>query len=157
MAIKRKIGHIMKYSKLLLIVACFLSFAVAIFQAVISFSPSWSEYFGAPEELISNQLLLIVAGIVASLVFFVFGVFALSAVGRIRPLPFLKMGLLGIGGIYTIRGLVFLPILLKTAQNPQLPNTVPPDGLESSLVSLFIGIIYLSGTISGWKDIPFKN
>ncbi len=147
----------MKYSKLLLIVACILSFMVAIFQAVISFSPSWSEYFGAPEELISNTTLLIVTGLAASLVFFIFGIFALSGAGRIRSLPFLKLGLLGIGGVYTIRGLVFLPILLKTADNPQLPSSVPSAGLESSLVSLFIGVIYLTGTISGWKSIPFKN
>jgi hypothetical protein len=147
----------MKYTKQLLMVACILSFAVAIFQAVISFSPSWSEYFGAPEELIANASLLIVAGIGASLVFFIFGVFALSGAGLIRQLPFLKLGLLGIGVIYTIRGLVFLPILLKTVENPQLPSSVPPTGLESSLVSLFIGIVYLSGTLSGWKSIPFKN
>jgi len=90
-------------------------------------------------------------------VFFVFGIFALSGAGSIRPLPFLRLGLLGIGGIYTIRGLTFLPLLFRTVGNQHLSNSVPPAALESSMVSLFIGLISLAGTISGWKSLPFGN
>jgi len=147
----------MKFSKQMLIIAGFLSFSVAIFQTVISFSPTWSEYFGAPKELVTNIPLLIVAGVAAGLVFFFFGLFALSGAGSIRPLPFLKLGLLGIGCIYTIRGSVLFPLLFKIMGNQQLSSSDPPAAIQSSLVSLFIGLIYLTGTISGWKSLPSRK
>jgi len=40
----------MKISKIFLLAAGILSFSVALFQAVITFSPAWSRYLGAPEE-----------------------------------------------------------------------------------------------------------
>jgi len=39
------------------------TFILAVFQAVISFSPSWSLYFGAPKELTAKPDLLLAAGL----------------------------------------------------------------------------------------------
>jgi hypothetical protein len=144
-------------SRQMLRVAGGLSFAVAIFQAVISISPSWSLYFGAPEKLVSNILMLYVAGFAAAVIFIVFGLYALSGAGYIRPLPLLRLGLLGIGGVYTLRGLLAIPLLLIMTGILQSTENVPSPALVSSLVSLFIGVLYLAGTMLGWRELPSRT
>jgi NitT/TauT family transport system substrate-binding protein len=84
----------MMISKLVLKIGGVLSFAVAIFQAVITFSPSWSLYFGAPEKLVSNRPMLHVAGLTVAVIFVVFGLYGMSGAGSIRPLPLLRLVLL---------------------------------------------------------------
>jgi len=152
-----------KISKQLLLVAGVVSFTVALFQVVITFSPSWSRYFGASEELVSNIPLLYAAGFIAALFFGVFGLYAISGAGYIRPLPLLRLGLLGISCLYLLRGLLFIPIVLMMAGYIQFSEPVPTTGLASSLVSLLIGLVYLAGTLGNWnalqpvkKDKPFS-
>lgn len=87
----------MKSSKHMLIFAGGLSFSVALFQAVITFSPEWSKYFGAPEVLVSNLPLLYAAGLAAAVIFGIFGLYAMSGAGYIPPLPLLRFGLLMVG------------------------------------------------------------
>ena len=144
-------------SKQLLSVAGILSFLVAIFQAVISFSPSWSIYFGAPEELAANKQMLIIGGLAFAVIFAIFGLYALSGAGHVRPLPWLWLGLLGIGGVYTLRGLFVIPLIFIMAGIYQISESIPPTALPSSLVSLFIGVLYLAGTIYGWRDLPTRT
>ena len=145
---------VMMTPKGLLGIAAGLSFAVALFQAVISFSPSWSLYFGAPEELAANFPMLCVVGLIAAMVFAVFGLYGLAGAGRIRPLPLLRPGIVVIGGIYTLRGLLIVPLLLNIMGIFQSSESVTRQGLASSLVSLFIGVLYLTGAILGWRELP---
>ena len=148
----------MTISKQLLSVAGILSFSVALFQAVITFSPAWSRYFGAPEKLVSNIPMLYVAGFTAAVFFSVFGLYAMSGAGHIRPLPLLRIGLLVICVLYILRGLAAIPILLVMTGYVQYSKPIPETGLGSSLVSLIIGLIYLAGTIGSWHNLkPFKN
>ncbi|MFZ5866440.1 MAG: hypothetical protein ACOYXY_11220 [Thermodesulfobacteriota bacterium] len=143
----------MKFSKQLLLLAGILSFLVAIFQAVVTFSPEWSLYFGAAEELVSNLPLLYVTGFLAAALFGIFGLYALSGAGYMRHLPLLRWVLLGIGFLFTLRGLLVIPIILITAGYLQSAKPVPTTGLVSSLVSLFIGLLYLAGTIGSWRSL----
>ena len=143
----------MKVSKQLFLLAGILSFLVALFQAVVTFSPAWSLYFGAPEKLVSNVPLLYVTGFVAALMFGIFGLYGVSAAGYIRYLPLLRWVLLGIGLLFTLRGLLVIPIILITAGYLQSSKPVPTTGLVSSLVSLFIGLLYLAGTIGSWRSL----
>ena len=143
----------MKISKLLLRIAGGFSFAIAIFQAVISFVPSWSLYFGAPPELVSNPMILIVSGLVAAIIFAIFGLYALSGAGDIPPLPLLRVALLGIGGIYTLRGLLLVYQLLVIEGILQSNETFPSQMVISSLVSLIVGLLYLSGSLTGWHEL----
>jgi hypothetical protein len=147
----------MTISKQLLRIAGVLSFAVAIFQAVISFVPSWSLYFGAPKELVSNATILIIAGLLATIVFVIFGLYALAGAGDVRILPLLRLGLLGIGGVYTLRGLLLIPQLLTMAGILQFNESFSSQMLASSLISLLIGLLYLAGSIVGWRELPSKN
>jgi hypothetical protein len=147
-------------SKQLLKIAGGLSFAVAIFQAVISFSPSWSLYFGAPEKLVSNLPMLYVAGLIAAVIFGVFGLFGLYALAgarTIRPLPLLRLGLAVIGGVYTLRGLLVIPVLLIRGGILQSSAVIPPQASAASLISLFIGVLYLAGTMLGWRELPSRT
>jgi hypothetical protein len=140
----------MSVSKKLFIIAGGLSFAVALFQAVITFSPAWSRYFGAPAELVANIPLLYASGLIAAVFFAGFGLYALSGAGYIRPLPFLRLGLIGISGVYTLRGLFLIPQFLAMAGFVPVSEAVPIQGVASSLVALSIGLLYLAGTIGCW-------
>ncbi len=148
----------MKISKLLLRIAGSFSFAIAIFQAVISFVPSWSLYFGAPPELVSNPTILIISGLVAAIIFGIFGLYALSGSGDIPPLPLLRVGLLAVGCIYTLRGLLLVFQLLVIGGILQSDETFPSQMVISSLVSLIVGLLYLSGSLMAWRDLqPVKK
>jgi hypothetical protein len=147
----------MKMSKFFLETAGMASFAIALFQAVIFFSISWSRYFGAPEVLLFDPMVLILVGFVIVVIFIIFGSYALSATGRIRRLPFLRSGLLIIGSIYTLRGLIFIPVFLGNAGILQTSTTFPAKDIISSAISLIIGILYLTGTIGYWSALPSQG
>lgn len=132
--------------------AAALSLVVAIFQALISLSPSLSLYFGAPAEVAANRGLLLVMGEAAAVIFLIFSLYAFSAAGRIRPLPLLHLGLITITALYILRGLLFIPALLILMG--WLEGQIPIQALFSSLVSLDIGVVYLLGVSLNWQDIP---
>jgi hypothetical protein len=139
-------------SKQLLLAAAALSFAIALFQAVLSFSPSLSSFFGAA-ELAANPLLLLVTSLAATMVFALFGLYALAGASTIRRLPLLRTGLLVIGVIYTLRGLFLLPELLPMTGVLPAPGPVPPQAVLSSLVALATGLLYVLGTLASWKRL----
>jgi hypothetical protein len=144
----------MNLSKVFLDLAAMSSFTIALFQAVIFLSISWSRYFGAPEILLFDPMVLILVGFVIVVIFIIFGLYALSATGRYRPLPFLRPGLIAIGVIYTLRGIIFVPMLLGNSAILQTSTTFPTKDIISSAISLIIGILYLTGTIGCWSILP---
>jgi hypothetical protein len=137
----------------LLMIAGSLSLAVAVFQAAIVFSVPVSRYFGAPEELLANPLMLIVAGLFMAVVFGLCGLYAFSGAGSLRRLPLLRLGLIVIGIVYTWRGIVVFPLLLVLLGYIQTPAPLLPQALASSAVSLVIGILYLAGAIGNWRNL----
>lgn len=139
-------------SKQLLLAAALLSFAIALFQAVLSLSPSLSSFFGAA-ELAANPLLLLVTSLAATMVFALFGLYALAGASTIRRLPLLRTGLMVIGAIYALRGLLLFPELLVMVGVLSAPEPVPPQAVLSSLVALATGVLYLLGTVASWKRL----
>ncbi len=143
--------------RLLLIAGCF-SLAITLFQAVVSFSPAWSLYFGAPPEIVANRWLLLVSGEIAAIIFGIFGLYGLSGAGLVRRLFLLRVGLVTISGIYILRGLIIIPELLIVRGILPSSEVVTPQGLISSLVSLAVGLIYGIGTLGAWRDLnPNKD
>lgn len=131
----------------ILIIAGTGSIITAVFQTVISFSPSMSLYFGAPKDLVEYNLLLIISGLLFSIVFLVFGLYGYSGGGLIMKLPFLRAGLFVIGIIYSLRGIILfkqLSVVLKIFPSEEI---IAPQLFLTSFVSLLIGILYLSGSI----------
>lgn len=142
-----------KFEQILLL-ASLLSFSIALFQAIIGFSPSLSLYFGAPETLVTNNNLLIIVSFLVAGILTVFGFYALSGSGRIRPLPWLKQVLALISGIYILRGLLLVPEFLVLIGVFHISIPIAPQFFIFSLGSLLIGLIYLTGTIGGWNKLP---
>ena len=147
----------MKNHNIFLLTAGVLSLAVAVFQAVISFVPSWSAYFGSGETLASNPTLLLTAGLIVTVLFAIAGLYGLSGAGVIRRLPLLRTGLIVITLVYIYRGILFIPQFLVTIGALPSPEPIPLQYLLSSLVALIIGLLYLVGLIVGWKMISPKK
>ncbi len=147
----------MNISKFILVLAAILSFGVALFQAVISFVPEWSAYFGAGDVLVSDPMLLLVAGLVVTILFAITGLYGLSGAGVIRRLPLLRTGLVVITLVYIYRGVLFIPQFLVTIGAQPAPEPMPLQYLLSSLVALVIGLLYLVGLVAGWKVISPKR
>lgn len=147
----------MKKFKRILAFAGVLSFAVALFQAAIGFSPSLSLYFGAPEALVTNLYALIIVSLIIAAIIALFGLYAISGAGYIRTLPWLKQILVVISGIYILRGLLLIPELLVVMGVFHISIPVAPRFVVFSLGSLLIGLIYLIGTVGGWHTFPSKK
>lgn len=88
--------------------------------------------------------------IVVAIFFFVFGIYALSADGKIRKLPFTKPIIFLIAGVYLLRGFGELIYDIKIQQANQMLET------SYSLVAVLIGLLFLIGGIRKWKLIT-KN
>ena len=137
--------------KLWLIIAAGFSFFMAACQMFISLSPAAAAYFGAPPPLLEDRSQLLLWGMAAVLVLVVFGLYALSGAGRIRRLPLLLIGLIGISCLFLLRGMfLVLDVLVVLGI---LEGELLVQGTISTLVFLGAGIVYAVGTALNWKDI----
>lgn len=84
--------------------------------------------------------------IFVAIVFFIFGLYGLSADNKFRKLPFLKLGIFTISGIYLLRGLGELIFDMKMQQASNFLETT------YSLFSVFIGLLFLIGGFKKWKN-----
>ena len=141
--------------KLWLKVAAGLSFFMAICQAVISLSPAAAAYFEAPPALLENRLQLFLIGEGATLIFAIFGLYALSGAGSIRHLPLLRLGLIGISSLYLLRGLFFILTVLTLLGI--LEGEILIQGVISHLVFLAAGIAYTVGTVLNWREMQIRR
>ena len=141
--------------RLWLKIAAGLSFFMAICQTVISLSPAAAAYFEAPPALLENRMQLFLIGEGAALIFAIFGLYALSGAGSIRPLPMLRLGLIGISSVYLLRGLFIILTLLAILGI--LEGEIPIQGVISHLVFLTAGIAYAVGTSLNWKQMQIHR
>jgi hypothetical protein len=136
-----------------------LSLGVAALHAgIVVAGPAAYRYFGAGERMAA----LAAAGspvpalitLAMTAVFAVMGLYALAGAGRLRWLPLLRTGLVLIGSLYTLRGL-FLPLEVRRVL--LAPGALPPRELVFSAVSLTIGLLYLAGTVAGWRALSVRH
>lgn len=83
--------------------------------------------------------------IFVSIVFFIFGLYGLSADNKFRRLPFLKPGIFTIAGIYLLRGIGELIFDLEEQQANQFLE------ITYSLIAVIIGLLFLVGGLKKWK------
>ncbi len=83
--------------------------------------------------------------IFVSSVFFIFGLYGLSASNKFRKLPFLKPGIFLIAGIYLLRGIGELVFEIEKQQANQFWEII------YSLIAVFIGLLFLIGGLQKWK------
>ncbi len=136
-------------------IAAVLSFFMAICQTVISLSPAAAAYFQAPPPLLENRLQLFLVGEGAAIILVIFGLYALSGTGSIRRLPLLRLGLIGISGLYLLRGLFFILTMLTILGI--LEGATLIQGAISDLVFLAAGITYTVGTALNWREMQIRR
>lgn len=133
--------------------AALLCFGIALLHAAMIFlDPKAYAYFGAPQlarakargYAYPDQMTV---GLV--LVFAAFGAYALSGAGRMRRLPLLRVGLVLIGAVFTLRGLALFVQLFQLATG----TGAPPRNAVFSLVSLITGVAFLAGTLPRWRSL----
>jgi hypothetical protein len=90
-----------------------------------------------------------------TLVFATWAGYAFSGAGMLRPLPFLRTGLIGIGAVYTLRGLLVGPQLSFFLSGQR--DAVPLRQLVFSAVALLIGLAYLIGTKQAWAALGARR
>jgi hypothetical protein len=136
-----------------------LSFVVALLHILIIFvgAPAY-RYFGAPEGYARaaehGSVFPALRTLVLVTIFTIWGLYAFSGAGVIRRLPLLRIALLLIGIIYTLRGVfVFQQIFQILTSSEQ----VEPRKIVFSLVSLIIGLAYLIGTVINWRNFRASN
>ncbi len=146
----------MNRNSYLLILAGVLSFCAAIFQAVIGFVPAWSAAFGSGDALASNPPLLLALALLVALVLVIFGLYGLSGAGLIRRLPFLRLGLLAIGLLYSLVGINFIfqvPVILGIAPSA---GPIPIHIVLVSFGALVAALAYLIGLAVSWKRLSIR-
>lgn len=128
--------------------------------AIIIGGPDWYLASGAGEELAqlaqSGSLYPAFLGAILTCIFFGWSLYALSGAGIIRRLPLLKLCLVLIATLCTVRGLYgfFIPLFFTT------PYVVSLGGwfwFSSSLIWLTIGLCYAVGIRSRWLYINGGN
>ncbi len=134
-----------------LTIAAGLSFFMAAVQIVVSIFPDAAAYFEAPPPLQQNHLLLLLVGLGAALILIMIGLYALSGAQRIRRLPFLRLGLIGISTLFLLRGSFI--ILTGLALLGIVEGEILIQGVISHLVFLAAGITFAAGTALNWREM----
>lgn len=83
--------------------------------------------------------------IFVTIAFFIFGLYGLSAAGKIKKLPLLKTGIFVIAAIYLLRGAIGIVI------NIAFETIFIWSHLLFSLCALGIGLLYLLGGLKKYK------
>jgi hypothetical protein len=79
--------------------------------------------------------------ILVAIVFFIFGLYGLSAEGKFRKLPFLKLIIFSIAGIYFLRG--FGEIIVDSIRGT---NSI--DETIYSLIAVSVGLLFFIGGLN---------
>jgi hypothetical protein len=145
----------MNRGRIALTLAGVASLGVGVLHVAMVFvgAPAY-RYFGAGERFAqraeSGSFWPALITLVLAAIFLAWGCFALSGAGRIRRLPLLRLGLVFIGSVYTLRG---VPALFQLVQLARAPDPLLARNTTFSAVSLAIGLLYLIGTVLAWPAL----
>ena len=132
--------------------ALLTSIVSALHLAIIVGGASWYRYFGAGERMArlaergSAFPALLTIGIAGSLA--LAALYALSGAGLVPRLPLLREALVVIAGVYLLRGLIGIPLVLLApgAYATELRARMP-FMIVTSLVSCALGVCYAAGVV----------
>jgi hypothetical protein len=128
----------------------YINIIIAIAHIVgLFWSDKMFEVTGIGKEMIelaqTHSSLPYLLTIFVAIVFFIFGLYGLSADNKFRPLPLLKPVIFAIAGIYLLRGIGELIFDLEKQQANQFLE------ITYSLIAVFIGLLFLIGGLQKWK------
>lgn len=142
-----------------LIVGGWLSIIASLLHVACIFGGGdWYRFFGAGEEMArADEAGYWMPAIMTSGIAFILAIwaaYAFSGAGLIRRLPLIRTALVIISGIYLLRGLFIIPIMIEPAMRS-------PFNIWSSLIVLGYGIAYAIGTRLAWPHFsapkPFQT
>jgi hypothetical protein len=147
----------MRAPRFLLVAGAIGSFFIAALHLVIIFvgAPGY-RYFGAPGLAVLAERGSLTPAVVTSgivLVFTIWGFYALSGAGVVRPLPLLRTALSVIAAVYMLRGLLLIPELLRLLS----ATLLAPRAAVFSAVSLCIGLAHLAGLFTLVRQGPSRE
>jgi hypothetical protein len=139
-------------SAALLVIAGTVSVGIALLQFVMYFGgPRIYRLCGTPERMIAFRLSRPVAALAVEVVlaamFATFAAYAFSSAGLIRPLPWLRRGLIVTAVIYIARGMFVIPQLTW-----RKANWNDRDRLYSC-IALVVGVAYSVSTYFQWETL----
>lgn len=128
----------------------YINILIAVAHIVCLFwADSFFELTGVGEDMrrnaAINPLLPYLITVFVAVIFFIFGLYGLSAANKFRKLPLLKTGVFAIAAIYIIRGIVGAII------NVFVEPSFLWYHLLFSICALGIGLLYLVGGLVKWK------
>jgi hypothetical protein len=142
-------------NKYLLAAALCCALAALAHVGCIVFGGDWYRFFGAGEQMaqMAEQGLwyptIVTSVIVVILCIWAF--YGLSGSGAIKRLPLTRLALVGITGIFLLRGVSFVGLM------PMFPENGLTFWLVSSAICLFIGGLFAVGTFQQWSFLGGKN
>ena len=128
--------------------ACLSAVAALMHVGCIIFGAPWYRFFGAGEQMaVMAEQGLIKPSIITSFIVVVLAIwslYAFSAAGVIGRLPFIRVALIVISGIYMMRGLAgFYFVSHPIGRSPEF-------WVWSSVICLCIGLLHLIGLKQQW-------
>ena len=114
--------------------------------------PSWIEFVGAPPSVVRSAVegtWLAPAGALGiAALLTIWGLYAFSGTGWIRPLPLLKTVLGGVALIFIVRGLIVIPFLSRA----DWASPIEVFAVAASFVVFVLGIAYAVGFWGVWRS-----
>jgi len=140
-----------------LIIAGALSLLASLAHVFIIYGgPKWYRIFGAGEKMAvmaenkSIKPTLITTCI--AIVLAVWAIYAWSGAGLVPRMPFLKLVLVLITGVYLVRGVVGL-IAPHVSAHPAIKANSKVFWFWSSVICTMFGVIHLVGLVSVWSTV----
>lgn len=136
---------------LLIIGAALSALAALLHVGCILFGAPWYRFFGAGEKIARMAAAghwyptVITLGI--AVILSCWSLYALSGAGVIRRLPFVRLALCIITGIYLLRAVAFAPF------HPYFPGNTAAFWLWSSAICFVIGLVHLVGLGQAWPRL----
>ncbi|PRY90456.1 hypothetical protein [Mongoliibacter ruber] len=139
-------------NKPLFIAGCMTAAISLMHVGIVIGGPDWYRFFGAGEmmALQAEQGMIepIIVTLFIALIFAVWALYAFSGAGLIIKLPLLKPILIAICGVFLLRGLAGIPMVLFN-DHPYLNELAGKMTFMviSSLICLIFGYLYLKGIL----------
>jgi len=135
-------------SKLLISAGVIASAAAVWHLLCILGGPSWFAFARAPQQIIDSAqqgtLLAPISTMIVAGLMFACTVFAFSAVGLIRKVPLIKMALITIAILCTLRGLIVVPTLITAVE-------LDVWEIIASTVWFYVGICFIAGSMEYYR------
>ncbi|MCK9540321.1 hypothetical protein [Dokdonella sp.] len=138
-------------NRFLIIGAACSAAAALLHLGCIVFGAPWYRFLGAGENMAkmaaAGHWYPTAATLVIATILLAWSLYALSSAGAIRRLPFVRLVLSAITGIYLLRGVAFVPLM------PYFPGNSTLFWLISSGICLMFGAVHFIGLRQVWPRL----